>query len=84
MRRRQKYHAQKMAALEAASSSMDPAEWPAIAASEFTGGPLTYGTPASTVTEITPIIDPHRCPKCGRTVGRGKHLHLKHCKGTLA
>jgi len=44
----------------------------------FTGGPLTYGTPVSPAVRI---IDPHACRKCGRTVGRGRHLHEKHCRG---
>lgn len=25
--------------------------------------------------------DPHACTKCGRTVGRGRAMHEKHCKG---
>ena len=25
--------------------------------------------------------DKHACPKCGRVVKRGKHLHAKYCKG---
>jgi hypothetical protein len=24
---------------------------------------------------------PLHCPKCGKQLGRGKYMHLKHCKG---
>lgn len=30
--------------------------------------------------KAAPVL-PSACPKCGKTLGRGKHLHLKHCKG---
>lgn len=66
MRRRQVWAAQK-AAQEALIAV--PSEW--------TGGPLTVGTPVKPAV----IIDPHACRKCGRTVGRGRHMHEKHCKG---
>lgn len=25
--------------------------------------------------------DPNACPKCGRVLTRGRHLHVKYCKG---
>jgi hypothetical protein len=28
-----------------------------------------------------PTPPPLNCPKCGKQLGRGKYMHLKHCKG---
>lgn len=30
-----------------------------------------------------PVIDVPKdeCPKCGKRVGRGRHMHIKNCKG---
>ena len=27
------------------------------------------------------IVPKDECPKCGRKIGRGRHFHIKHCKG---
>lgn len=27
------------------------------------------------------VLIPDECPKCGKTVKRGKYMHAKHCKG---
>jgi hypothetical protein len=27
------------------------------------------------------IVPKDECPKCGKRVGRGKHMHIKNCKG---
>ncbi len=31
-------------------------------------------------TDTKPPLPLH-CPKCGKQLGRGKYMHLKHCKG---
>lgn len=31
--------------------------------------------------EKKPAPPPLHCPRCGKQLGRGKHMHLKHCKG---
>lgn len=70
MRRRQKYALANQAAREAAfSSAPDVVKFyePTITPVKYTG-PLV-------------ILDPHACTKCGRTVGRGRAMHEKHCKG---
>lgn len=28
-----------------------------------------------------PSPDPKSCPKCGRSLGKGGHFHIKACKG---
>ena len=33
------------------------------------------------VTKPQPIVPYDECPKCGRKIGRGKHMHIKNCKG---
>lgn len=44
-------------------------------------------TPAAVIDHFIPAAafvakpDPNACPKCGRIVKQGKHLHQKHCKG---
>ena len=27
------------------------------------------------------IVPKDECPKCGKKIGRGKHMHIKNCKG---
>jgi hypothetical protein len=27
------------------------------------------------------IVPKDECPKCGKRVGRGRHFHIKNCKG---
>lgn len=27
------------------------------------------------------IVPKDECPKCGRRIGRGRHFHIKNCKG---
>ena len=36
--------------------------------------------PATSVSKKMPVSD-KACPKCGKLFGRGRHLHVKHCKG---
>jgi hypothetical protein len=33
------------------------------------------------VTKPQTIVPKDECPKCGRKVGRGRHFHIKNCKG---
>lgn len=28
-----------------------------------------------------PLLDPQACPKCGKVVKRGRHFHVRSCKG---
>ena len=28
-----------------------------------------------------PAPPPLNCPKCGKQLGRGRHMHIKNCKG---
>lgn len=34
--------------------------------------------PASLPMRVVPL---NECPKCGKRVGRGRHMHIKNCKG---
>jgi len=27
------------------------------------------------------VLDPNACPKCGKVFTRGRHVHIKYCKG---
>lgn len=31
--------------------------------------------------ETKPVPPPLNCPKCGKQLGRGRHMHIKNCKG---
>lgn len=33
------------------------------------------------VTKPQTIVPKDECPKCGRKIGRGRHMHIKNCKG---
>ena len=41
--------------------------------------------PAPRVEEPAPVkLTPNQinaCPKCGKVIGRGRFMHIKHCKG---
>jgi hypothetical protein len=41
--------------------------------------PLFAKREPTTRTEHPPL--PMNCPKCGKKLGRGKYMHMKHCKG---
>lgn len=32
--------------------------------------------------EPAPALDKGTCPKCGRGMGRGSAMHIKHCRGS--
>lgn len=34
-----------------------------------------------TATKQPVPLPSNECPKCGRKIGRGKHMHIKNCKG---
>ncbi len=40
-----------------------------------------YGYAREPVTKPQMSVPKDECPKCGRRVGRGKHMHIKNCKG---
>ena len=39
------------------------------------------GSSREPVSKPQTIVPKDECPKCGRRIGRGRHFHIKHCKG---